>query len=41
MIPVKYTCRKGTSRMYSSPAMIIRATQKKMMSGPVTSALVG
>jgi hypothetical protein len=27
--------------VYSRPAMIMRATQKKMISGPVTSALVG
>jgi myo-inositol-hexaphosphate 3-phosphohydrolase len=33
--------RNGTSSMNLSPIMIIRATQKKMMSKPVTSTLVG
>ena len=48
MIPVKYTSLNGIlrssgspGRTNSSPAMIMRATQKKMMSGPVTSVLVG
>ena len=40
-MPVKYTLRNGTSCMNSSPAMIMRATQKKMMSGAVTRSLVG
>src|SRR5690606_18155438 len=31
----------GTSPMNSSPAMIMRATQKKMISGPVTSVSPG
>src|ERR1041385_4683455 len=47
--PVKYTWRNGmlsSSRsdlpgLNSSPAMIMRATQKKMMSGAVTRTLVG
>ena len=48
MMPVKYTSLNGMrcpigwpGFEYSSPAMIMRATQKKMMSGPVTSVLVG
>ena len=40
-IPVKYTFLNGNLPMYSSPAIIIRATQKKMMSGAVTRSLVG
>ena len=40
-IPVKYTFLNGILPIYSSPAMIIRATQKKMISGPVTKSLVG
>ena len=40
-IPVKYTFLNGNLPIYSSPAMIIRATQKKIMSGPVTRSLVG
>ena len=40
-IPVKYTLRKGTLAINSLPAMTILATQKKMMSGPVTRSLVG
>ena len=40
-IPVKYTLSKGFLPMNSYPAMIIRATQKKMISGAVTSVLVG
>ena len=40
-IPVKYTLRKGTSPIYSIPAIIMRATQKKMMSGAVTRSAVG
>ena len=47
--PVKKTSRNGmlssmrseSPGLNSSPAMIMRATQKKMMSGPVTSAEVG
>ena len=31
----------GFSPTYSYPAIIIRATQKNMMSGPVTSVAVG
>ena len=40
-IPVKYTFLKGILPRYSYPAIIIRATQKKIMSGPVTRSLVG
>ena len=40
-IPVRYTFLKGTSFRYSSPAMIIRATQKNNISGAVTRSLVG
>ena len=40
-MPVKYTLEKGCLPMNSSPAMIMRATQKKMISGPVTKSLVG
>ena len=40
-MPVKYTLRKGMSPRYSYPAMIMRATQKKMMSGPVTRSAGG
>ncbi len=32
---------KGTSPMNLMPIIIMRATQKKMMSKPVTSTLVG
>ena len=39
--PVTYTSRNGTSPMNFSPIMIILATQKKMMSKPVTRTLVG
>ena len=39
--PVMYTSRNGTSPMNLRPIIIIRATQKKMMSKPVTSTLVG
>ena len=35
------TVEKGFSPMCSSPEKIILATQKKMMSYPVTSTLVG
>ena len=38
---VRYTQRNGTLFMKCSPAMIMRATQKKRMSNPVTSTLVG
>ncbi len=31
-IPWRYTVRNGTSPMFSRPIMIMRATQKKMMS---------
>jgi hypothetical protein len=48
MMPVKYTCLNGIrfssgcpGFVNSRPAMIMRATQKKMMSGPVTSVVVG
>jgi len=34
-------CRKGTSFWKWSDSIIMRATQKKMMSKPVTSTLVG
>ena len=36
-----YTSWKGTWPMKCRPANIIRATQKKMMSKPVISTLVG
>ena len=36
-----YTLCKGTSFMNSFPAIIILATQKKRISGPVTRSLVG
>ncbi len=39
--PVMWTLRNGTSPMKCSVIMIIRATQKKMMSCPVTSTSVG
>ena len=35
------TSWNGTSPMKRRPIIIIRATQKKMMSKPVTSTLVG
>ncbi len=40
-VPVRYTSRKGTSPRNSKPDMIIRATQKKMISGAVTSVWPG
>ena len=40
-IEVRYTVRNGTLPMKCRPIIIIRATQKKMMSGPVTSTLLG
>ena len=40
-IPVKYTFLKGISFLYSYPATIILATQKKMISGAVTRSEVG
>ena len=39
--PWMYTSRNGTSPVKCRPSMIMRATQKKMMSKPVTSTLVG
>ena len=39
--PVMYTSRNGTCPVRRSVTMIIRATQKKMMSKPVTSTLDG
>ena len=39
--PCTYTSRNGTSPMKCRPSMIMRATQKKMMSKPVTSTDVG
>ena len=39
--PWMYTSRNGTSPMNFSPNMIMRATQKKMMSKPVTRTVVG
>jgi hypothetical protein len=39
--PVMYTSRNGTSPMNFRPIIIMRATQKKMMSKPVISTLVG
>ena len=41
MIEVMWTSEKGTRPVNSSPIMIIRATHRKMMSRPVTSASVG
>ena len=41
MMLVKKTFLNGTSPVNSNPAMIMRATQKKMISGPVTKSLVG
>ena len=40
-IPVKYTFLNGTCPFHSNPAIIIRATQKKIISGPVTRSAVG
>jgi len=40
-MPVRYTFLNGTSWRYSMPAMIMRATQKKRISGAVTRSLVG
>ena len=40
-IPVKYTDLNGFSFKYSYPEIIIRATQKKIISGPVTRSHVG
>ena len=37
----RYTVRKGTSFMKWRPIIIIRATQKKMMSCPVSITEVG
>ena len=39
--PWMTTWRKGTWPVKCSPIIIIRATQKKMMSGAVTSTSVG
>ena len=39
--PVRYTFSKGRWSVYSYPAIIIRATQKNKISGPVTRSLVG
>ena len=39
--PVTYTSRKGISPVKYSDIITMRATQKKMMSKPVTSTLVG
>ena len=39
--PWMHTVRNGTSPMKCRPIIIIRATQKKMMSNPVTSTSVG
>ena len=36
--PVRYTFEKGFSPLNSYPAIIIRATQKKRISGPVTKS---
>ena len=38
---VMYTSRNGARPVNSSPIMIIRATQRKMISRAVTSASVG
>ncbi len=40
-IGCRYTVRKGTSPMKWRPIIIIRATQKKMMSCPVSMTEVG
>ena len=40
-VPWMYTSRKGISPMNSQPAMIMRATQKKIISEAVTSVWVG
>ncbi len=40
-IPVKYTCLKGYCFRSSYPLIIIRATQKKIISCPVTNTFVG
>ena len=40
-IEVRYTVRNGTFPMKWMPIIIMRATQKKMMSGPVTRTLFG
>ena len=39
--PCRTTLRNGTSPMNRQPAMIMRATQKKMMSGAVQRSVVG
>ncbi len=39
--PWRKTSRKGTRPSNQTPAMIIRATQKKRMSKPVTMTSVG
>ena len=41
MIDVKKTLLNGLSCWKRYPAIIMRATQKKMMSGPVTRSVVG
>ncbi len=40
-IGVRYTVRNGTLPMKCRPIIIMRATQKKMMSGPVTMTALG
>ena len=40
-VEVRYTVRNGTFFMKCRPIIIMRATQKKMMSGAVTSTLFG
>jgi hypothetical protein len=40
-VPCRYTVWKGASPMNAYPDMIIRATQKKMISGAVTRTSVG
>jgi hypothetical protein len=40
-IACRYTARKGTSPMKWMPSIIIRATQKKRMSCPVSRTEVG
>ena len=39
--PCRTTSRNGTAPSNQQPAMIIRATQKKRMSNPVTITAVG
>ena len=40
-VPCRYTVWNGASPMNSKPDMIMRATQKNRISGPLTSTSVG